>query len=56
MFFEEVYRYMMPKLKPTPKIRHRQTCPDCGQKRVNLYYSELTKKYHCKDCLNQEGE
>lgn len=38
------------KFKKAPTVLHQQTCPECGRKLVNTYYSEKLEKYICKKC------
>lgn len=45
---------MRPKVKPMPTVLHQKTCPKCGRTLVNLYYSEVSKDYKCKRCLDEE--
>lgn len=52
MFVADIKRELS-KLKSKPIILHRQTCPCCGKKLVNLYYSATQDKYFCKDCLDK---
>lgn len=60
MFFDELYTYLafreLAKLRATPTKLCRKTCPDCGKKLVNVYYSAQSRRYHCKDCLKVKGE
>lgn len=41
-------------LAKRPTVLHRQTCPTCSRKLVNLYFSALQDKYICKECLERE--
>ena len=51
--------YMKEHIKPfkSRNVRHRQTCPCCGEKLVNvylnIYYSEPRDRYLCKKCLEK---
>lgn len=38
--------------KPKPIVLHRMTCPCCGSKLVNLYFSASQDRYICKECLD----
>lgn len=42
------------KIKPMPTVLHQKTCPKCGRTLVNIYYSEVSKDYKCKRCLDEE--
>ena len=52
----DMYRTMRIKRSPRPKALHHKTCPDCGRKRVNLYYSAESEKWTCKECLDKEKQ
>lgn len=52
MFHQDMKR-MIKKLKDKPTVLHRQTCPCCDRKLVNLYYSATLEKYICKECLDK---
>lgn len=52
----DMYRVGHRKRKPKPKVLHRETCPECGRKLVNLYYSEQLNKYICKKCTDDISE
>ena len=52
MFIAEAKKSLS-KLISRPTILHRMTCPCCGKKLVNLYYSATQDKYFCKDCLDK---
>lgn len=55
----DMYRTERVRLKPMPIVLHQKTCPDCGRKLVNLYYSGQLDRYICKKCvdklMNEEG-
>ena len=42
-----MYRTKFVKLRKKPKVLHRETCPVCGKKLVNIYTvsEEMEKKY-----------
>ena len=45
------------KVKKKPTVLHQKTCPLCGRKLVNLYYSEKIEKHICKKCTDEsKGE
>lgn len=44
------------KIKKRPAVLHHHTCPDCGRKLVNLYYSAQLEKYLCKKCMEESKE
>ena len=39
-------------LRSQPTVLHHKTCPDCGRKLVNLYYSNQLERYICKRCMD----
>lgn len=41
------------KHKPKPTVLHHKTCPNCGAKLVNVYYSAQVDKYVCKGCMDK---
>ena len=44
------------KVKSKPTVLHQKTCPICGSKRVNIYYSNQLDKYICRKCMEKGGE
>ena len=49
----DMYRTQVVKFKNRPTILHRETCPLCERKLVNLYYSSQLEQYICKRCRDQ---
>ena len=41
------------KVKSRPTVLHQKTCPICGNKRVNIYYSNQLDKYICRNCMDK---
>ena len=52
MFIADTKRKLS-KIGSKPTVLHRETCPCCGKKLVNLYYSATQEKYICKECLER---
>ena len=50
----DMYRAEHFKFKPKPTVLHQKTCPICGRKLVNIYYSKPLDKYICKQCMQKE--
>lgn len=42
------------KLKGSKPVNHRETCPVCGSKLVNIYLKN--REWKCKKCWDKEGE
>lgn len=53
MFVAEMKRMLKAKSRPRPTVLHRQTCPYCGRKLVNVYFSDSQNEYMCKECLDK---
>lgn len=51
----DMYLLERPRLRPAPKVLHRQTCPVCGKKLVNTYYQKQTNTYICKKCMDNSN-
>ena len=58
MMFHGYYDFLLNdiKLKPNPTVLHQKTCPHCGSRRVNIYYSNQYDKYLCKKCSDESLE
>lgn len=41
------------KVKKKRTVLHQKTCPTCGNKLVNVYYSKQLDKYICKKCTDK---
>ena len=48
----DMYRTTPFRFKPEPIVLHQRTCPDCGRKLVNVYYSAQLNRYICKKCMD----
>ena len=39
---------------PAPKKLHRETCPQCGRRLVNIY--RRGEEWKCRKCWEKEGQ
>lgn len=53
MFVAEMKRMLKAQSKSKPTVLHRMTCPCCGRKLVNVYFSNSQNEYMCKECLDK---
>ena len=53
MVTAEIKRMLKAHSKPKPTVLHRATCPCCGRKLVNVYFSNQQNEYMCKECLDK---
>lgn len=54
-YFDEYMKLMHKpsRYKSRPTVLHQKTCPDCGRKLVNIYYSSQLERYTCKQCMDR---
>lgn len=52
-FFLNDLKKQLLKNSKKPTVLHRQTCPCCNRKLVNLYPLNNSKKYLCKICIDK---
>ena len=50
--YTDLFRTKIFRSSGKPTVLHRRTCPNCGKKLVNLYYSAQAERYICKECLD----
>lgn len=53
MAIAEMKRILKSHSNPKPTVLHRATCPFCGRKLVNIYFSNSQNEYMCKECLDK---